>query len=249
MWPLASLLAYFTSTYITNPQYIFIIFVVSIFWRKLKNLKLLILFPVLFLHKDLFPYCIIPLQLEEFPLTFPIVQVCCRHTLSAFYYCGKIYTNSSSNGRFWIVALKTLQNSLHCKDSKSVNPKGNQTWILIGRTDAEANTLTTWCEELTHWKRPWCWERFKVGGKGTVKGWDAWMASPTRWTWVWANSASCWWTGKPGVLQSMWLQRIRHNWATELNWTKSKLIVNVSWIDEENWYNLSFWYKDVGNMV
>ena len=81
-----------------------------------------------------------------------------------------------------------------------------------------SNTLATWCEELTHWKRPWCWERLKAGGEGDDRGWDVWMASPTRWTWVWVNFESWWWTGKPGVLQSMGSQRVRHNWATELNW-------------------------------
>ena len=64
------------------------------------------------------------------------------------------------------------------------------------------NTLATWCEELTHWKRPWCWERLKAG-EGDDRGWDGWMASPTKWTWVWVNSGSWWWTGRPGVLQSM----------------------------------------------
>ena len=63
-----------------------------------------------------------------------------------------------------------------------------------------SNTLATWCKELTHWKTPWCWERLKAGGD---RGWDGWMASPTRWIWVWANSGSWWWTGKPGLLQSM----------------------------------------------
>ena len=80
-----------------------------------------------------------------------------------------------------------------------------------------ANTLTTWWEELTHWKRPWCWEKLKAGGEGDDRGWDGWMASPIQWTWVWVKSRSWWWTGKPGVLQSMVLQRIRHDWATELN--------------------------------
>ena len=70
------------------------------------------------------------------------------------------------------------------------------------------------------WKRPWCWERFKVGGKGDNRGWDGWMASPTRWTWVWVSSRSWWWTGKTGVLQSMGSQRVGHDWATELNWTE-----------------------------
>ena len=75
-------------------------------------------------------------------------------------------------------------------------------------------------------ERPWCWERLKAGGEGDDRGWDGWMASLTRWTWVWANSGSWRWTGKPGVLQSMGSQRVRHDWATELNWTdlKSQLI-------------------------
>ena len=82
-----------------------------------------------------------------------------------------------------------------------------------------SNPLATWCEELTHWKRPWSWERLKAGGKGADRGWDGWMASPTQWTWVWVNSTSWWWTERPGVLQSMRSQRVRHDWATELNWT------------------------------
>ena len=77
------------------------------------------------------------------------------------------------------------------------------------------NSLATWCEELTHWKRPWCWERLRAGGEGDDRGWDGWMASPTRWTWVWASSRSWWWTGKPGVIQSMGSQRVGYNWATE----------------------------------
>ena len=83
-----------------------------------------------------------------------------------------------------------------------------------------SNTLATWCEELTRWKRPWCWERLKAGEKGDDRGWDGWMASPTWWTWVWASSGSWWRTGKPGMLQSMGSQRVRQNWATELNWTE-----------------------------
>ena len=81
-----------------------------------------------------------------------------------------------------------------------------------------SNPLATWCEELTHLKRPWCWERLKAGGAGADRGWDGWMASPTWWIWVWVNSGSWWWTGKPGVLQCMGLQRTGHDWGTELNW-------------------------------
>ena len=80
-----------------------------------------------------------------------------------------------------------------------------------------SSTLATWCEELTHWKRPWCWERLKAEGEGDNREWDGWMASLTWWTRVWASSKSWWWTGKPGVLQSMGSQRVRHDWATELN--------------------------------
>ena len=92
-----------------------------------------------------------------------------------------------------------------------------------------SNTLATWpknrlkrkmtsknWEELTPWKRPWCWERLKVGGEGDARGWDDWMSSLTQWTWVWVNSGSWWWTGRPGVLQSMGSQRVRHDWVTEL---------------------------------
>ena len=82
-----------------------------------------------------------------------------------------------------------------------------------------SNTLATWCEELTHLKRPWCWERLKAGGEGNNGGWDSWMASLTQWTQVWIKSGSWWWTGKPGMLQSMGSQRVRRDWTTELNWT------------------------------
>ena len=81
------------------------------------------------------------------------------------------------------------------------------------------NNLATWCKELNHWKRPWFWVRLKVGEEGDNRGWDGWIASWTQWTWIWVSSSSWWWTGEPGVLQSMGLQRVRHNWATELNWT------------------------------
>ena len=79
-----------------------------------------------------------------------------------------------------------------------------------------SNTLATWWEELTHLKRPWCWDRLKAEGEGDDRGWDSWMAPLTWWAWVWASSRTWWWTGKPGVLQSMGSQRVGHDWATEL---------------------------------
>ena len=97
---------------------------------------------------------------------------------------------------------------------KEINPEyslGNWCWSW------NSNTLATWCKELTHLKRPWCWEILKVGGEGDNRGWDGWMASLTQWTWVWVGSGSWWWTGKPGLLQSKGLQTVGHNWVTELS--------------------------------
>ena len=88
-------------------------------------------------------------------------------------------------------------------------------WEIDGET-VETVSVATSCKELTHWKRPWCWEGLRAGGEGDDRGWDGWMASPTRWTWVWVNSG--WWTGRPGMLQFMGSQRVGHNWVTELNW-------------------------------
>ena len=77
-----------------------------------------------------------------------------------------------------------------------------------------SNTLTTWCKESTHWQRPWCWERWRVRGEGGDRGWDAWMASPTQWIWVWANSGRQWRIGKACVLQFFRSQIVGHNLAT-----------------------------------
>ena len=83
-----------------------------------------------------------------------------------------------------------------------------------------SNNLVTWCENVTHLKRPSCCKILKAGGEGDDRGWHGWMASPTQWTWVWVNFRSWWWTGRSGVLQSMGSQVVGHDWATELNWIK-----------------------------
>ena len=136
------------------------------------------------------------------------------------------------NWCFWTVVLeKTLESPLDCKEIQPVNPKGLILESLRSLSNLKksvlnihwkdwcwnwnSNPLATWCEELTHLKRPWCWERLQA--EGDDRGWDGWMASPTQWTWVWGNSGSWWWTGRPGVLQSMGWQRVRQDWATELN--------------------------------
>ena len=94
-------------------------------------------------------------------------------------------------------------------------------------------------EELIHWKRPWCWERLRAGGEGDDRGREGWMASLTGCTWVWASSRSWWWTGKPGMLQSMGSQRVRHNWVTELKVSDSfrNGLLTFWW---GNWLLLSF---------
>ena len=90
-----------------------------------------------------------------------------------------------------------------------------------------SNTLATWCEELTHWKRPWHWERLKAGGEGDNREWDGWMASLTQWTWVFVYSGSWWWTGRPGMLRFMGSQRVGHYWVTELNWIEITSIWDI----------------------
>ena len=113
------------------------------------------------------------------------------------------------------------------------------------------NTLATWWEELTHWKRPWCWERLRARGKGDDRGWDGWMASPIWWTWVWASSRSWRWTGKPGKLQLIGSQRVGHDWGTELKWIKffGKTAIQqydqnscyVTWINWRISSDFAFW--------
>ena len=124
------------------------------------------------------------------------------------------------NWCFWTVVLeKTLESPLDSKEIQPFHPKGNQSLILIGRTDAKGETPILWPPDSKNWligKDPWCWERLMAGGEVDDRGWGSWMASPTQWTWVWVNSRSWWWTGRPGVLQFMGSQRIGHDWATEL---------------------------------
>ena len=114
-----------------------------------------------------------------------------------------------------VVLEKTLESLLDCKEIKPVNSKGNQPWIFIGRTDAEAPVF--WSPDGKSWLigKDQCWERLKTGGERDDRGWDGWMASLTQWTWVWASSRRWWGTGRPGVLQSMGPPRVRHDWVTE----------------------------------
>ena len=115
------------------------------------------------------------------------------------------------NWCFWTVVLeKTLESPLDCKEIQPVHQHILGVHWKDWCWSWNSNTLTTWCEELTHWKRPWCQERLRAGEEGDDRGWDGWMASLTQWTWIW--------TGRPGVLQLMGSQRVRHDWVTELYW-------------------------------
>ena len=129
------------------------------------------------------------------------------------------------NWCFWTVVLeKTLESPLDCKEIKPVHPKGNQFWIFIGRTDAEAEAPILWPPDAKNWlitKEPGAGtdllQKSLMLGKfeGDDRGWDGWMESPTQWTWVWASSRRWWWTRRSGMLQSMRSQRVRHSLATE----------------------------------
>jgi len=125
------------------------------------------------------------------------------------------------NWCFWTMVLeKTLESPLDCKEIQPVHSKGDWSWVFFGRTDAKAETPVLWPPHVKSWLvgKDWCWEGLGARGKGAYRGWDGWMASQTWWTWVWVNSGSWWWTGRPGVLQFMGSQRSD---TTEwLNWTE-----------------------------
>ena len=129
------------------------------------------------------------------------------------------------NWCFWtVVSEKTLESPLDCKEINPVKPKGHQSWIFIGRIDAEAADPILWPSDVKNWltgKDPYAGK----GWRQEERRWQRmrWLDSITDgWTWVWVSSWSWWWTGNPGVLQSMGLQRVRHNWVTALNWKKGK---------------------------
>ena len=103
-----------------------------------------------------------------------------------------------------------------------------------------SNTLATWCEQLTHLKRPWYWERLKAGGEGDNRGWDNWMASLTQWTWVWVNSGSWWWTGRPGVVQSMGSKE--SDTTDRLNWTEHPFLPLAILFSCNIFYLCSWWF-------
>ena len=122
------------------------------------------------------------------------------------------------NWCFQVVVLeKTHESPLDTKEVKSVNPKGNQPWTFIGGTDVEAETPILWPPDVKSWSLEKALMLGKIEGRreGDDRGWDGWMASPTQWTSVWANSRRRWRTEEPGLLHSMGSKRVRHDLATE----------------------------------
>ena len=133
---------------------------------------------------------------------------------------------AQKNWCFWTVVLeKTLESPLDCKDIQPVHPKISPEYLLEGlMLKLKLQYFAPRWEELTHFKRPWCWERLKAGEEGDDRGWDGCVASPTQSTWVWVNSRSWWWTGRPGVPQYMGSQRVGRDWTTELSWSHSAML-------------------------
>ena len=139
------------------------------------------------------------------------------------------------NWCFWTVVLeKTLESPLDYKEIQPVHPKGDQSWVFIGKSDAKAETPILWPPHAKSW----------LTGKDSDAGRDRGrrrrgrqkIRSPTRWTWVWVNSGSWWWTERPGVLQFMGSQRVGRDWATELkiknNWTTCKML-SILWVKNQ----------------
>ena len=105
---------------------------------------------------------------------------------------------------------------------KEISPESSLEGMML---KLKFQYLATSCKELTHLKRPWCWEALGAGGEGDDREWDGWMPSRAQWTWVWVNSGSWWWTGRCGVLRFMGSQRVERDWVTELNWNKFREIL------------------------
>ena len=147
------------------------------------------------------------------------------------------------NWWFWTVVLeKTLKSPLDCKEIQPVHPKGIQSWMFIRRTDAEAETpiFGHLIQRTDPFEKTLMLVKIEGGRRRGQRGWDSWMASPTKWTWVWVNSWSWGWTGRPGVLWFMGSQRVRQDWATEQNWILTKVHTNSGFL---SYYPLSFFYS------
>ena len=163
-------------------------------------------------------------------MVFPVVMYGCESWTKKKVECQRIDAFELS---CWIRLLRVPWTTRRSNQSilKEISPEYSLEGLML---KLRVQYLATWWEELIDLKRPWCWERLKVG-EGDDRRWDGWMASPTQCTWVWVNSGSWWWTDRPGVLQSMGLQKVRHYWATELNWVAPSS--SSSWM-----WEILFWH-------
>ena len=152
------------------------------------------------------------------------------------------------NWCFWTVVLeKTLESPLDCKEIQPVHPKGDQSWVFIGKTDVEAETPILWPPAAKSWlilKRPWCWERLKEG-EGDDRGWDGRMASPTQWTWVWVDSSSWWWDREAwcAVVHGVAKSRTRLSDWNELNWILSNELIIMVTAKSKNVYAMEYGWE------
>ena len=146
-------------------------------------------------------------------MVFPIVMYGCENWTIKKAECWTIYTFELWCWRRLLGVPWTARRSNQSK-LKEVSPEDSLEGQML---NWNSNALATWCKELTHLKRPWFWEILRAEGEGDDRGWDGWMASPMQRTWIWVCSGNWWWIGKPGMLQSMGLQRVGHDWATELS--------------------------------
>ena len=147
-------------------------------------------------------------------MVFPVVRYGCKNWTIKKAEHQRI---GAFEPRYWRRLLRVLWTARRSNQSilKEISPEYSLEGLMLKLKLQYFGHLM----QKTDLKRPWCWERLKVGGEGDNRGWDGWMTSLTQRTWVWVNYRSWWWTGRPGVLQSMGLQRVGHDWATELNWT------------------------------
>ena len=163
------------------------------------------------------------------PMVFPIVM----------YGCESWIIKKAEHWRteaFEVCCWRRLESPLDCKEIQPVNPKGNQFWIFIGRTDFKAETPILWPPDVKNWLTEKTLMLGKIeGGRGDDRGWDGWMASPTQWTWVWVSSRSWWWTGNPGVLQSMGHKEL--HMTEPLNWTDKRKNKSFGFWKILNWTN------------
>ena len=148
-------------------------------------------------------------------------HVSCVSCTAGGFFTRWAIKEGSTPKNWWflsVVLKKTLESPLNSKEIKPVNPKGNQPWIFIGRTLAEAEALILWPPDEKNWligKDPDVGKDWRQKEKGGNRGWDGWMASSTQWVWIWTNSRRLWRTGEPGLLQSVGLQTVGNDLATE----------------------------------